>query len=316
MSPKRGPRSAAQRIAGLLEMVPWLMERDEVSVSEMARQFGISEDDLIADIEMAAMCGLPPYSPWELTEMWIEDGVIHTGPNKHLERRLRLSKQEAFGLALLARAALEMPNFKARAALKSALNKLESVNSASEELVDVDVVDLPFLAEVTEAARQGERIVIRYWKPSDNSETERSVWVRAVFTDIGNWYMTADDETSRDLRHFRIDRIRGLTHTDEFRTPHSGAVDVPSWFADSASGTVVTIEADASARWIAETYPCRSVEELADGRTRIEMVATSEHWLGRLLLRAGRSARVTAPAHLVDLGRSTASSVLDRYRAK
>ena len=316
MSKRRGPRSAAERIAGLLEMVPWLMMRDEVSVAEMARQFAISEDDLIADIEMAAMCGMPPYSPWELTEMWIEDGVIRTGPNKHLERRLRLSKQEAFGLALLARAALEMPNFKARAALKSALAKISSVNPGDEELVDVDVEDVPFLAEITAAARNGERLTIRYWTPRDNSESERDVWVRTVFADKGHWYMSADDEKSGELRHFSIDRVRSVTRTDEFRTPHSGTVDVPVWFADHASDTVVTLEIDASARWIPETYPCRNVEDLPGGGARIEMVATSEHWLGRLLLRAGSSAKVTAPAHLTDLGSRTAAAVLGLYRAK
>lgn len=316
MSARRGPRSAAQRIAGLLEMVPWLMMRDKVSVADMAKQFGISESDLIADIEMAAMCGMPPYSPWELTEMWIEDGMIHTGPNKHLERRLKLNKQEAFGLALLARAATELPNFKSNAALKSALAKIEALNPSDEELVEVDVDELPHLEELTDAARSGEILVITHWKPESNSETERRIRVRSIFTDRGKWYVTADDEKSGEVRHFRVDRIRDIVHTDEFHSPWSGTVEVPSWFADGTEGVTVTIELAPEARWVAETYPCRRVEEIDEGRLRIELLATSDHWLGRLLLRAGQGATVISPAHLVDLGRRTAAGVLGLYRAK
>lgn len=302
-------------------MVPWLMMRSEVPVADMARQFGISEADLIADIEMAAMCGMPPYSPWELTEMWIEDGIIHTGPNKHLERRLALSKQEAFGLALLARAATELPNFKSNAALKSALAKIEGLNHTDEDLVDVDVDQLPHLDDLTEAALSGERLVITHWKPESNTETVRRVTVRSIFTDRGKWYVTADDEKSGEVRHFRVDRIRRIERTGEFVTPQIGARDVPVWFAEAGTGnadsnTTVVIELAPEARWVAETYPCREVEELEGGRLRITIVATSEHWLGRLLLRTGGSANLLSPAHLVDLGRRTAASVLALYRSR
>jgi hypothetical protein len=50
MSGRRGPRSASDRIAGLIKMLPWLMQRESVAVADMARQFDMSEDDLVADI--------------------------------------------------------------------------------------------------------------------------------------------------------------------------------------------------------------------------------------------------------------------------
>ncbi|MFM7950715.1 MAG: hypothetical protein ACKO93_04255, partial [Acidimicrobiaceae bacterium] len=36
---RRGPRSAAQRVSGLLVMLPWIMQRQRVKISTMARQF-------------------------------------------------------------------------------------------------------------------------------------------------------------------------------------------------------------------------------------------------------------------------------------
>jgi len=45
----------------------------------------------------------------------------------------------------------------------------------------------------------------------------------------------------------------------------------------------------------------------------VTMAVTSEHWLGRLLLRAGTDAHVVEPAKWTDLAARTARSVLARY---
>ena len=107
MSAKRGPRSSEVRVSGLLRMLPWLMKQERVSVAKMAKQFSISESDLIEDLEMAAMCGVPPYTPFELTDVYIDDGYIFVGANKRFERSLELTSAEAFGLSLMATAARE-----------------------------------------------------------------------------------------------------------------------------------------------------------------------------------------------------------------
>ena len=44
---RRGPRSAAQRVTGLLVMLPWIMQRKRVKISTMAKQFNLTESELI-----------------------------------------------------------------------------------------------------------------------------------------------------------------------------------------------------------------------------------------------------------------------------
>lgn len=312
MTGRRGPRSASDRIAGLITMLPWLMQRETVSVADMARQFDMSEDDLVADIEMAAMCGLPPYTPFELTEMYIDEGIIHVGLNKHLERRLRLTSSEAFGLALLARAALELPDFKSSKHLKSALAKLS--REIGDDVVTVDVEHVPYLDVVAESARTGERLRIRYWTPGSNSESERTVTVRRVFSDRGHWYVAADDDKSGEHRFFRVDRIRAAEGTGEIVDVIGPAPEIPDWFSEGESGTEVVVDLEPSASWVTETYPCRSVEDLGGGRVRAVLVAGTEHWIARLLLRAGSTATVVSPPEWVDLGARTAAAVAALYR--
>jgi hypothetical protein len=58
------------------------------------------------------------------------------------------------------------------------------------------------------------------------------------------------------------------------------------------------------------------LEERADGTFRVEMVVNSDHWLGRLLLRAEGNVKVVGPESVVDLLNRTATDVLSRYANK
>jgi proteasome accessory factor C len=295
-------------------MLPWLMQRKRVAIADMAKQFNMSESDLIEDIELASMCGLPPYSPYELTEVFIDEDYILVGPNKHFERRLELTSSEAFGLSLLAAAAEEMPGFTRGRDLKNALKKLRKV--LGEGIVDVDVESPQFLNEVTEASKSGERLRITYWTPARNEESDRTITVRSVFTDRGHWYISADDDASGDRRHFRVDRIRKVENTGEFVPVAAEPVQVPAWFVDAADKLVVTLDVAAEAAWVVETYPCRSLTENADGSFRAELVVNSEHWLGRLLLRGEGKVTVVEPSNLAGLQQSVAAQVLAKYATK
>lgn len=308
---KRGPRSAEQRVRGLLKMLPWLMQRESVAVADMAREFGMSEADLVEDIEMAAMCGVPPYTPLELTEIYIDEGWIMVGVNKRFERRLQLTKSEAFGLQLLAAAAEDVPGFKRNRELRSAMRKLRNV--LGRDVVDVDVESPEFLPQVMAAVESREMLAITYWTPARNEESTRTITVHSVFNVKGNWYASADDDRSGERRHFRVDRIRSVQGTGRYAAAAAETPVVPSWFATDTDKTVAELEIAPQAAWVVETYPCVSVEERVDGSFRARMVVTSEHWLGRLLLRAGGNVKVTGPSALVDLQTRTAEAVLARY---
>ncbi|MEY4045439.1 MAG: hypothetical protein RL644_1707, partial [Actinomycetota bacterium] len=106
---------------------------------------------------------------------------------------------------------------------------------------------------------------------------------------------------------------REVTPTEEFVEVRSAAVEVPSWFSSSAEGTEVSLTLPAGAAWVVESYPTRTVTENADGSVDVTLIASSEHWLGRLLLRAGAGARVRGPGNLADLQARTAAAVLARY---
>ena len=64
---------------------------------------------------------------------------------------------------------------------------------------------------------------------------------RRVFADRGEWYVSADDERSGEVRTFRIDRILSVEATGAVVAPSSDPLPAPgSWFDDAAVPLTLT----------------------------------------------------------------------------
>jgi proteasome accessory factor C len=311
---RRGPRPAQERLRRLLVMLPWLMERGEAPVAEIAKRFHLSERHVIADLELAALCGLPPYLD-EMIDLYIDDeNVVHCGVPRLFTRPLRLTPAEGFSLLAAGQAALRLPGAEPAGPLARALGKLERALGAHGNLA-IDVDRPPFVDVVAAAARDGQRLLITYYSASRDELTERRIDPLVVFTDRGRWYVIADCSSAGAERTFRVDRIESAVPTGETFVRR----DVPSpvddgWFTVESTVATVTLDLPPDTRWVIERYPTHSVDERPDGWLRVELPVTSERWLSRLLLRVGPGAIVVAPEHWRTLAADTAARALARYR--
>jgi proteasome accessory factor C len=313
-----GRRTAEDRLRGLLVMLPWLMERGEVPLAEVAQRFGMAPEQVVADLELAAMCGLPPFVD-EMIDVFIDDDTVVVGVPRLFTRPLRLTAPEGFALVAAGRAAMQLPGADVDGPLGRGLQKLAS--ALGDDGVVVDIALTPAIEEtiavVGDAARRAVRLSVEYWTPSRDEVTTRTITPRRVFNDRGEWYVVADDGRSGERRTFRIDRLERITRTGE----HDPAVDdggpgdpggPPDWFADGGLPRV-TLRLSAAARWVVERYPVDDVVEQRGGGVRATFPVASQRWLERLLVRLGPDAEVVAPADWRRLGPDTARRVLARY---
>lgn len=313
---RRGPRGAAERVSGLLVMLPWLVERKRVKLAQMAKQFKLSESELMDDLMMAAVCGVPPYSPDALIDVFIDEDEVVAEVPLLFSRPLRLNTAEVFALTSMGKAAMQLPGTSATGSLATALAKLRRLLPSAQDHVEIDLAPVRYVDTCTAAVKSGEQLNITYFSPARAQRSERTITPRKVFEDGGHWYVAADDENSAEQRVFRIDRIEALEHTSSF-TPNVAAHsasdpgDDGEWFSDSLQR--VTLRVQPRARWVVESYPYISRVINTDGSVDIAMAVSSEHWLGRLLLRAGTNVSVLEPIELRDVGKRTASAVLKRY---
>lgn len=306
-----GPRSTNERLRRLLVMLPWLMERGTATVAEVAARFELTEAQVVADLELVALCGLPPFQD-ELVDLFIDEGVVHVGVPRLFTKPLRLTAPEGFALLAAARSAMEMPGADRDGALARALDKLAAV--LGDDGVVVDLRRPPLADMITDAVAAGERLDIVYWTTTRDDRTERRITPRAVFHDRGRWYAVADDHVRGEERIFRIDRIDSAQRTGVTDGPRPVQLpDAPAWFADDASVEHVVLRVRPSARWMLERDPVDAVEEHDDGSATITAPVASEQWLQRLLLRAGPDVEVLEPAEWRGLAARTAREALGRY---
>jgi len=312
---RSGRRTAEERLSRLLVMLPWLMERGEVPLAEVARRFALTEAEVARDLELAAMCGLPPFVD-EMIDVYIDDDVVHVGVPRLFTRPLRLTAPEGFALVAAGRAAMQLPGADPEGPLGRGLAKL--AEALGDDAVVVDLPMPPAVAEMIEtltaAVQSCERLRVRYWTPSRDEVTERTITPRRVFHDRGEWYVAADDGRSGERRTFRVDRFESIERTGEHDEPEQpGTVaEEHDWFADAGLPRV-TLRLTPAARWVVERYPVEKVVERRGGRIDATFPVASERWLDRLLVRLGTEAEVLAPAEWRTRAADVARRVLARY---
>ncbi len=96
-------------------------------MAELSERFGLTPEELVADLELAACCGLPPYTPDQLMEIVVDDREVVANLGAELARPRRLTAAEGFALAASARAIAAVPGADPDGALARALAKLDAV---------------------------------------------------------------------------------------------------------------------------------------------------------------------------------------------
>jgi predicted DNA-binding transcriptional regulator YafY len=305
----RSPGAASARLRRLLAMVAWLAEVGEAPIAELAARFDLGTDEVVQELELAACCGVPPYTPDTLLEIVVSDESVRTFLPKELARPRRLTPAEGLALAASARTILAVPGADRDGALARALEKLEAVLGDQQRLV-IRIDAPPLLGEVKTLAAAGEQAEIVYHSASTDETTTRVVDPLEVVSLDGHWYLDAHCHKAGGVRRFRVDRIR------EVRALGSPVVAPPESrhhgegsFVPGPGAQTATLELEGDARWVADSVPVLSDQQVGS-TIRITLAVGGRAWLERLLLQAGPRARVVAPEGLTSVGAEAAARLL------
>ncbi len=124
--------TATARLARLLTMVPWLVNRQGIDLEQAADDLGVSTEQLEADLRLLFLCGYGQM-PDELIEADWEEGRVFVGNADTIARPLRLGVDEAVTLIVGLRALREVPGLGERDAVDRALAKLEAAAGAAAD---------------------------------------------------------------------------------------------------------------------------------------------------------------------------------------
>src|SRR6185369_15768311 len=130
-SPRAG--GSAERLARLLNLVPYLLARPGIPIAEAAADHGVTERQLREDLELLWVCGLPGYGPGDLIDMAFDGDRVTVTYDAGIDRPLRLTHDEALALIVALRMLAQVPGGidlpgggNSREAVERALAKIES----------------------------------------------------------------------------------------------------------------------------------------------------------------------------------------------
>lgn len=305
------------RLQRLLAMVPWIASHDGPTVQQVCERFGVTAEQLAADLEVVWLVGVPPYTPDALIDVvqegdrvWIHYAEVFSEPN-------RLTPDQAVALLTAGASVLALPGGDTTGALATGVAKLATVLGIdAAQVLDInlggaraEVLDL-----LRQAVRDRRRVRLDYYSFGRDARTQRDVDPYQVHVADGSFYLLGYCHLAEATRRFRVDRIAtAALLEDSFSPPEVG--DGGRVFVPDGDDPRVVLRLTPAARWVADVHPVESVEEQPDGSLVVTLAIAAEPWLERLLVSLGPEAAVVdAPDELRGTGARAAARILARYR--
>ncbi|MGH8774459.1 MAG: helix-turn-helix transcriptional regulator [Jiangellaceae bacterium] len=323
----RHPTGAQEQVARLLSLLPYLLSHPNTRVSDVARLFGVTEQQILRDLNVLWFSGLPGLAMGDYIEVDMEaaegEGVINVSNADYLARPLRLGTDEALALVVALRTLAAMPGSYDRGAVDRAVAKLERAAGAAAERAAAAVrveVDGDAVADVAAAVRRAlddkRRLHLSYWVPGRDERTERDVDPMRLALADGRLYLEGWCHRAEAVRLFRLDRVAAISvlETPAEVPPQARSRDLGAGiFQPSPDDELVTLELEPAGRWVADYYPCESVDEIGADRLRVRLRVADPRWIRRLALRLGGTGRIVDPQDLVKATVEDARAALDAY---
>jgi len=322
---RKQPMQAQDKLAFLLALVPYLMDRDRVSVAEAAEHFGVDASQLRDAVRLIAVSGIPgetnQYQPGDLFDIaWDDfednDQIVLTH-QVAIDDSPRFSAREAAALIAGLQYLSALPENADRDVIGSLMAKLARGASAAPSQVAVagSATDAT-LATIRDAVASGTQLDFDYLNSRGERERRRVDPLRIESIDQ-DWYLRGWDHLRTAIRTFRLDRIDDLRATDEPITYRPGDVTLPeTLFEGTPDDLLVTIEVSASAVPLVEDYiPEGAARQEHDGVVRTSVRVAHFHGLKRLVAGLSGVLTVLDPPEARAVVAAWATAGADRYRA-
>ena len=230
MTAKR-PLVATDRAALMLQLVPYLIGKGEVSLAEAAAEFDVPPEQMRSMVEKLTVIGLPgDRGYWQMSndlfdidwDLLDERDLIVITNAVGLERSPKLTAREAAALVAGLQLARSIPGVGDTELYAGLLAKLS--RGASGTPAEVILAPEPVDAVrdlVADALRRGVAVSFTYKAP-DAAPTTRTVDPVKVHIASGQWYLQGWCHLREAMRTFHLDRVSDLELTG-IPSTHAGS---------------------------------------------------------------------------------------------
>lgn len=317
------PLLATDRAALILQLVPYLIAKGEVTLAEAAADFDVEPEQMRAMVEKLTVIGLPGDGGfWQMAndlfdidwDLLDEQDIILITNSVGLERIPRLSAREAAALLAGLQLAASLPGVGDAGGseiVQGLLAKLaRGASSAPADVIvapqEVDDVRVA----VAEALRRGVAVSFDYRAP-DAPPTTRTVDAVKVHIADGQWYLQGWCHLREAMRTFHLDRVSDVRLTGIAATHAADAV--PALFEPGDTDVEVEVRYPIGAEALLGDYVIEQRGDAGGLRTAGIRLGDARS-LKRLAARFGGDLEVLSPPDVRDAARAWARAGLELYR--
>jgi len=210
------PSTPLEKAARLLDLVPYISTHQGVSITELAAEFEVTENELLSDLNTLWMCGLPGYTPLELIDLEFESGYVSIR-NAEILQRVRVLTKDELVVLLVGLDILHKSIDENRSDLLLAIDSLQKkIKGIIGDVAAISpIVNSGHRALILKAISSRKTLEISYHSLIRDTVAIRKVTPIELTMDHGYEVLQAYCHLAGAYRTFRLDNIQAASLSDE-----------------------------------------------------------------------------------------------------
>jgi len=285
--------NAALRAIRLLDLVPYIVAHPGISITELAKEFSISRDEVLKDLNLLFLCGLPGYTPLELIDISFDEESVVIRDPQNLAAPRNLNESEAL-IARIALAALEESTPKTSAAYLQIIALREKIAKAFSSSIPPSAItftldkERAMLEAIEGAIKQELDLEMTYNNVTKDSSSRRSITPISIIVEDKRTLVSAYCHSAKALRTFNLAQISEVSTKER-----STRTDLERLEDSRGSSAEVIIKSEDS-RFLSEN--ASSLKELSKSCYQIDIF--QPEWIVRSVLAGADSLELAKPLEL------------------
>jgi predicted DNA-binding transcriptional regulator YafY len=291
----------------IILLVSYVNRHPGITLRELSKRFNRSVGEIRKTLELASLCGLPDYTPFDLIDVDFEGERVYVRFADYLSRPVSLSLSEALAILWGAKI-LAKGHFSFTRPLGEAVNKIkraisselaaEAEKIASQREIVLDEEE-SVLEEINKCIEKNITAEMEYHSLGRDELTKRIVEPYTVVVQRGKCYLIAFCRLRGDFRQFLVNRIRSFRPTREKfqRKPFDVEKFLTSYSPEEVEIKIFYTEP--AARFVRERVGKERREDREDGSTVICLgYGSYKRIIREWVLPFKHQAKIISPAEL------------------
>jgi proteasome accessory factor C len=293
--------SPVDKAARMLDLVPFITAHQGISTADLASQFGVSEEELLSDLNSLWMCG---DNRFDLIDLQFDSGYVTIRNAQTLNIIRSLSQQETIsiliGLDLIEKS---LPTNRTDIAVEISSLRAKLGESIARILDATPSHDGQIIATIKRALLEQKKIHISYFSPTEDKISERDITPLNLVVVDGRDFLRAFCDSAQGERSFRVDRIQQALLLDT----RADLVEPSSAEADFIT---TTVRISRNLRRSREALGKFLIGEGAE----VSVSSYNAEWLSRTVISAAGAVEVVSSPSIRGLISDLATKALNEYR--